>query len=253
MLVSQSFCKWTHYALLDMGLSVKKGCRYFQTRAKTHFKGFFSNWSYRFLSRNSSAGGVLLLSLTRFFMGERSSLEKSARRQKAEPTSVSPFEWQLTDSFSIALMYCSKWDTCSDTEMLLVKGTIRGCACVCVYILGCVPWPDVYLAFAAFFIFCSTNLSLSRTWEKNNKKNQKQNHTHINKECVDLQCVHVCVHVHEGEVVVIHLLTQHTHRGQTWWHRLMAATFLCENHHLITKNLHMKLHSEALLPILRRC
>lgn len=54
--------------------------------------------------------------LTRFFMGERSSLEKSASRQKAEPTSVSPFEWQLTDSFSIEWMYCSRWDTWSDRE-----------------------------------------------------------------------------------------------------------------------------------------
>lgn len=192
MLVSQSFCKWTHYALLCMGLSVKEGGRYFQTRAL--ILRVFSNWSYRFLSRNSSAGGVLLLSLTRFFMGERSSLEKSARRQKAEPTSVSPFEWQLTDSFSIALMYCSKWDTCSDTEMLLVKGTIRGCACVCVCV--CIFW-GVYLDLMCIWLLQLSSSSVAPTCRcpEPGKKNKKNIHTLIKSvwTCSVCMCVYMCM------------------------------------------------------------
>lgn len=83
------------------------------------------------------------------------------------------------------------------------------CMCACIF------W-GMYLDLMCIWLLQLSSSSVAPTCRcPEPEKNKKTNHTHINKECVDLQCVHVCVHVHEGEVVVIHLLTQHTHRGQT--------------------------------------
>lgn len=91
-------------------------------------------------------------------------------------------------------------------------GTVRTGSDVCVFLyvcfFECIPCPDVYLALAAFFIFCNTNRSLSRTWTQSTQWESAKS------VCVVCVCVSMVVFVCSCRAcwdALIHLLTQHTH------------------------------------------